>query len=256
MRAKDFALRGAFGSLDPRARTAFTLASLMVVFRAEGIVTLVFCSLLVTLVILTERLNWRRFTRPVRYLAWLLPITFAVHLLLAPEVGAVSIREGWNGLSAPAVVYAGFYTARITTMLLITALLIATVSTPELVESLRRMGRPLRVFRARVEEIALVIYLTLSFVPILGEEAERLREAQTARGIRRGGSLRNRIAGTLPLIIPLFFTSLRRADRLAVAMESRGYSSGHRRTSYMQLRFVPVDALFTAAMVLWVATSF
>ena len=245
-----------FGALDPRARMAFFIASLIVVFRAEQFSTLLICFTVVLVLALVERLNWARLLRPVRYLVWLLPVTFVIHLLFAPDLGALSLKEGWKGVSVPALSYAGFFSCRVALMLLISALLLATVSAPEMVESLRRLCRPLRAVRLPVDELAQVLYLTLSFVPILGDEAAWLREAQIARGIRPGSSLRSRVTGSLPIVIPLFFSSLSRAGRVAVAMESRGYSSGSRRTSHIELRFGLVDGLVSGAMALWVATTF
>ena len=247
---------GYFSSLDPRARVAFAAASLIVVFRAERVSTLVVTGAVVLALVLAERLSWAMFLRPVRYLVWLLPVTFLVHVLFAPEIGALSLSDGWRGLTDQVFLYAGFYTGRIAVMLLISALLISTISSPEIVESLRRLGRPLRVFRVPVEDIAQLIYLSISFVPILGDELQSIREAQIARGLRPGKSLRSRARGSLPIVIPLFFSALGRAGRLAVAMESRGYSSGARRTSYVQMRFGLVDAAFVSVMVHWVATTF
>jgi len=74
--------------------------------------------------------------------------------------------------------------------------------------------------------------------------AERIAKAQASRGagIGGGGSLWRRARQALPLVIPLFLTSLRRAENMALAMEARGYSSGQAHTSMTEFNMHPRDA--------------
>jgi len=45
----------------------------------------------------------------------------------------------------------------------------------------------------------------------------------------------------VPLLVPLFVSSFRRADELAIAMECRCYHGGEGRTRLKQLRFAGRD---------------
>jgi energy-coupling factor transport system permease protein len=86
----------------------------------------------------------------------------------------------------------------------------------------------------------------LRFIPFLAQAAERIAKAQASRGANwgtRSGGLLNRIRQAVPLIVPLFLTGLRRAENLALAMESRGYGSPGRHTSMLSMQFRFSDAL-------------
>ena len=73
-------------------------------------------------------------------------------------------------------------------------------------------------------------------IPVLGEEAETIRMAQTARGARfESKRLTERAASFLPLVIPVFLAAFRRADELACAMEARGYRGSGQRTKKKKL---------------------
>ena len=46
-----------------------------------------------------------------------------------------------------------------------------------------------------------------------------------------------KVKAMIPILIPLFATSLKRADSLAIAMEARGYQGGKGRSQYRQLEW-------------------
>ena len=95
----------------------------------------------------------------------------------------------------------------------------------------KRIGTP-------VTELALMISIARCFIPVLVDEAERLRKAQVARGAEFSGHPLRRARSLLPLLIPsLLYPPLNEPDRLALAMESRGYQPGLPRTYYHQRKF-------------------
>ena len=63
------------------------------------------------------------------------------------------------------------------------------------------------------------------------------------------GSLIDRAKALLPIMVPLFVSAFRRADELAVAMESRCYHGGEGRTRMKHLQMQGIDwaALITGA---------
>ncbi|MHB8934008.1 MAG: energy-coupling factor transporter transmembrane component T, partial [Bellilinea sp.] len=61
-----------------------------------------------------------------------------------------------------------------------------------------------------------------------------------------GTGSRNRLARVrqvIPLILPLFLISLRRAETMALAMDARGYATVNRRTSMLIMRFTWKDGV-------------
>src|SRR5205085_1946043 len=107
---------------------------------------------------------------------------------------------------------------------LVFSLFWATTSPDELLRALRGSGRHEAAVAAR--DFWLTLELAIRFTPLLGEEAERLVLAQTARGERWGGSLARRSSQAAALMLPLLFSALRRAEGLADTLVARGFGSG------------------------------
>jgi energy-coupling factor transport system permease protein len=54
--------------------------------------------------------------------------------------------------------------------------------------------------------------------------------------------LKDRLQAVVPLLVPLFINSFKRAEELAIAMEARGYRGGEGRTKFRQLRWTTLDS--------------
>lgn len=93
--------------------------------------------------------------------------------------------------------------------------------------------KPLVIFKVPAHEIGLMLSLSLRFVPTLMDDTTRIMNAQKARGVDFGeGNLVQKVKSIIPILIPLFASSFKRADSLAIAMEARGYQGGEGRTKY------------------------
>ena len=91
--------------------------------------------------------------------------------------------------------------------------------------------------------------VTLRFIPFMALAAERIVKAQASRGVdwsAKGGNLIKRARRILPLLVPLFVSSLGKAERMALAMDARGYGSTRQRTLMMSTRWMWTD---TAAVI-------
>ena len=102
---------------------------------------------------------------------------------------------------------------------------------------------PLKRVKVPVHEIGLMLSMSLRFVPTLMDDTTRIMNAQKARGVDFGeGNIVQKVKAMIPILIPLFATSLKRADSLAIAMEARGYQ-GKGRSQYRQLKWTRKDTL-------------
>ncbi len=143
-------------------------------------------------------------------------------------------------------------------ILLVSGLTYCTTVT-ELSHGTERLLRPLQRVGMPAHELALVLTLTLRFLPLLAQEMERIIKAQASRGADFGGGRWNfvqRARRTFPLLIPLFVTSLRRAEDLIQAMEARCYLGGRGRTHLIRLRAKPIDFVALGLVVAFVAILF
>ncbi len=113
---------------------------------------------------------------------------------------------------------------------------------------------PLKKIKVPVHEMTIMMSMALRFIPTLIEETDKIMSAQKARGADfETGRLTERAKALLPILVPLFVSAFRRADELAVAMESRCYHGGEGRTRMKVLRFAARDWAALAAGLLLLA---
>ncbi len=125
-------------------------------------------------------------------------------------------------------------------------LFLATTTVEEFAYALASLGVPYRV--------GFVLTLAFRLVPVFLEAALTVRDAQRCRGLDfTQGTIRERIARYVPVIVPVFIGGLRRADQMAFALEVRGFSSGRPRTSLPRPPFAAADALLVAVGLAWLA---
>ena len=159
------------------------------------------------------------------------------------------IEITWEGVRQ-----AIFITFRLVLLVAGTSLLTLTTSPIALTDGLERVMKPLSVIRFPAHELAMMMTIALRFIPTLLEETDRIRKAQLARGADfESGNLLSRAKALLPILVPLFISAFRRADELAMAMESRCYHGGEGRTRMRELKMGRHDAIAFLAIVLFVA---
>ena len=120
---------------------------------------------------------------------------------------------------------------RLIFLVLGTSLLTYTTSPIELTDGIESLLSPFKKFGMPSHEIAMMMTIALRFIPTLIEETDKIMKAQMARGADfESGNLFSRAKNLVPLLVPLFINSFRRADELATAMEARCYRGGVGRT--------------------------
>lgn len=122
-----------------------------------------------------------------------------------------------------------------------------------LTDGLEKLLNPLKKLHVPVHEMTMMMSMALRFIPTLIEETDKIMSAQKARGADfETGNLVERAKALLPILVPLFVSAFRRADELAVAMESRCYHGGEGRTRMKQMRMQRRDwaALALGALLL------
>ena len=166
------------------------------------------------------------------------------------------IREGWI-ITWEGIDRAAKMMLRITLLITGTFLLTYTTSPMALTDGLERLLKPLKKLKVPVHELTLMMSMALRFIPTLIEETDKIMSAQKARGADfETGSLIERAKALLPILVPLFVSAFRRADELAIAMESRCYHGGEGRTRMKQLQFLTGDYIALFLGVLFLAAIF
>ena len=156
--------------------------------------------------------------------------------------GGTPIIEGWI-ITWEGIERAVMMSLRIILLIVGTFMLTYTTSPIALTDGLEIMLNPLKKIKIPVHEMSMMMSMALRFIPTLIEETDKIMSAQKARGADfDSGNLFQRAKALLPILVPLFVSAFRRADELAVAMESRCYHGGEGRTRMKQLRMQGIDA--------------
>jgi energy-coupling factor transport system permease protein len=133
--------------------------------------------------------------------------------------------------------FLGLSTAvRLATFLAAGLVFLTTTRVEEVAYALGRVGVPYKV--------GFTLMLSFRLVPVFFDAAVSVVQAQRCRGLPfdRGGPL-TRLRRFVPVIVPVLIGALRRADRMAMALELRGFNSGRPRTTYLRARAHLRDAV-------------
>ncbi|MET3197026.1 energy-coupling factor transporter transmembrane protein EcfT [Bacillus sp. OAE603] len=99
--------------------------------------------------------------------------------------------------------------------------------------------------------MALMMSISLRFIPTLMEETEKIMKAQSSRGVDfSSGPIKERLKALVSLLVPLFIHSFKRAEDLAIAMEARGYQGGEGRTKFRIMKWKMSDTLCLVILVI------
>lgn len=227
--------------LDPRTKLLVTLIYISALFVAKWYVS--YAAILAALLfcINVTKIKPSAFFRGLKPVLFIIVFTAVINLF-ATKGGEV-LWSWWKlTITTAGTQLAFLMVARI--MLLISGTLILTYTTTPiaLTDGLELLLDPLKKLNVPVHEFSMMMSIALRFIPTLIEEADKIANAQKARGADfETGSLTERAKALLPLLVPLFVSAFRRADELAIAMEARCYHGGEGRTRMKKLRIKPAD---------------
>jgi energy-coupling factor transport system permease protein len=237
-------------NLDPRSKIVGTTVFLCGLLVADSVSAgLVFALCCIAGIILSG-IPFGVFWGNLKSFTWFLAFVFLVHLLLNEGGELVAVLPMGLRITDSGITTALLYTTKLVLLLLCTALLTLTTIPVDFTDGLERLCSPLRRLGVPVHDIAMMISLSLRFIPLLLQETERLKNAQISRGASFHGHILNRCKAVSAMLLPLFVSAFRRADELAVAMEARCYADGSVRSSYRTLVFGTRDYLFITCIVL------
>jgi len=237
--------------LDPRAKLVITVLYIAALFLAKGYASYGVTFLFLAVSVLLSGVKASVLLKSLKPLIILVAITGFLNIFFTAGEPLVSF---WIfTVTKEGLINAAYMMARILMLVAGTFLLTYTTSPMMLTDGLESLMGPLKRVGAPVHELSMMMNTALRFIPDLMEETDTIMRAQKARGADfETGSLMRRAKAMLPLLVPLFVGAFRRADELAVAMESRCYRGGEGRTRMkrMELRGRDAAALCAACALL------
>ena len=195
--------------------------------------------------------NWSKKyvrTRILYFFFAVLFIFFIQHML--PYIGLTSYTLN---IYDEGLIRAGFIFIRITNVIILTSLLTFTTMTTDLNFGIESLLKALKVIKVPVDVIAMMLSLTLRYIPTLLGETEKIMKAQASRGVDfKESKFKDKVIQIISLLIPVFVISFKRAEDLGNAMEVRGYVIGARRTKIdqYQIGFADIFSLLMVAVFL------
>ena len=228
--------------LDARSKILLLIAYIVFIFVAKNYMSLMLITMASLLVVLMTKVKFSMYLKSMKVILFVVVLTGILNLFYG--TGNVLWEWGWIRITDGGINNAIFVTIRIATLVIISSILTFTTSPSDLTDALERLMKPLTIFHVKVHEIAMMMTIALRFIPVLLEETDKIMNAQKARGAdMESGGIIKRIKALIPVLIPLFVSSFRRANDLAMAMECRCYNGGKGRTRMKQLHFTRLDLI-------------
>ena len=229
--------------LDARMKIVLTFLMVVAVFLCKNFWSLGLAIVFMILAVGLSKIPPKTILKSIKPLIVIILITGVINLFYGD--GEPLVTLGKLKITMDGVMTAVFMAVRIIELVIVGSLLTYTTSPTELTDAID------------VHVIAMTMTIALRFIPTLIEEIDKIMAAQKSRGAdMESGGLIRRAKGLVPILIPLFISSFRRANELADAMECRCYRGGAGRTKMKEMHLHTGDFFALAAVVLYIAGIF
>ena len=229
--------------LDPRAKLIMATLFIVAVFLASTPVSFFTVALAVLVMILVSRISLKVILKGIKPIVFILIFTSILNLFMT--TGTSEPFKLWIfEIYEEGIYRAIFMSLRVIFLIVGTSMLLTYTTSPiSLTDGIESLLSPLKKIHVPVHTFAMMMSIALRFIPTLIEETEKIMNAQKSRGADfSSGGLIKRAKALIPILIPLFVSSFKRADELACAMECRCYRGDVNRTKLVKLEYKVLDA--------------
>lgn len=228
--------------LDPRVKLAGTLLYIVTLFFIGNMWGYFLATAALAAVIKLSKVPLGFIVRGMKAIAFILGITVVFNMFLTPGEPIVSFwifNLTWEGIRT--AIFMGW---RLILLIIGSSLMTLTTTPTNLTDGMEKALKAFNKIGVPVHEIAMMMSISLRFIPILLEETDKIMKAQIARGADfESGNIVQKAKAMVPLLVPLFISAFRRANDLAMAMESRCYHGGEGRTKMKPLVYQKRDRI-------------
>lgn len=226
--------------LDPRVKLIFVILYIIALFLAKHLLSYLLLIAILVFCVTISKIKPKALFKGMKPVLFLVAITGLLNLFYTS--GDPIWQWGFLKITVEGIWAAIFMILRIVMLICCTFLLTYTTSPIMLTDGLENLLSPLKKIKVPVHELSMMMSIALRFIPTLIEETDKIMSAQRARGADFDtGNLFQKAKALVPLLVPLFVSSFRRADELAVAMECRCYHGGSGRTRLKELHYTSKD---------------
>lgn len=227
--------------MDPRMKLFLTVLFVVAIFFVNTYFGFMMTAAVLLFIILLAKLPMLSVLKSVRAIIFIVIFAAVINLFMISDG---EVLWSWRALQ---ITDQGIHTAIKMTLRLVllisgASLLTLTTTPVEVADGTESLMKPLRLIKVPVHDIAMIMSIALRFIPTLFEETNKIIAAQKARGASFDtGGLIARARALLPVLIPLFVNSFRRADELAFAMDARCYNATENRTKMKVMKLGVAD---------------
>ena len=238
--------------MDPRAKILITFAYIIALFFISRFIGYGFVVVCLYAAIHISKVPLRYMLKGLKSIMFILLFTVALNIFFT-QGGKVLWAWGILSVTEQGLIIAGQMACRLILLIIGSSLLTLTTSPIQLTDGIESLLNPFRKIGVPAHEIAMMMSISLRFIPILLEETDKIMKAQMARGADfESGNIIKRAKAMVPIMVPLFISAFRRAEELAMAMEARCYRGGVGRTRLHSLKYQNLDFVAFAVATLFV----
>ena len=238
--------------LDARTKIIATLLYLIELFVVNNFYGFLITAVALAAVIAMSKVPVKFIFRGLSAVFLIIAFTFVLNVFMVD--GRVLWHWKFLTITYEGLMRAFFMAVRLVLIIIGSSIMTLTTKPVELTDGLEKLLYPFSKIGLPSHEIALMMTIALRFIPTLMEETDKIIKAQQARGADfESGNLFQRAKSLIPILVPLFVSSFRIAQDLALAMEARCYHGGTGRTRMNEIRFDRGDAVAAVLMVLFLA---
>lgn len=240
--------------LDPRAKIILLIAFMVTIFICKNFVNLGIVALATILLVAISKIGFKTVKKSIKPLKWIIVLTFLINLFYGSGDAIIlfgkALEFGVFKITFDGIFTAIFTSVRVVLLVVSGSLLTYTTSPTAITDAIESLLKPLKYIKIDIHSLAMIMTIALRFIPTLVEEVDKITAAQKSRGADMdSGNLINKIKAIVPIIIPLFISSFKRAEELAYAMECRCYNGGEGRTKMKVMHLGAKDFIAFAIMV-------
>lgn len=228
--------------LDPRLKLSGTLIFIISLFLYKGVAGYFVATIFLVSMIKLSKVPVSFMLKGLKGIFILLIITAIINMFMTPGIPIATI---WKfSLTMEGIKNAAYMIVRLIYLVVGSSIMTLTTTPSSLTFGLEKSLGWMKKIKVPVHEISMMMSIALSFIPILLEETDIIMKAQQARGADfESGNIFKRVKALIPILVPLFVSAFRRANDLALAMESRCYQGGDGRTKLHPLKYERRDKL-------------
>lgn len=232
--------------LDPRTKIILAILFIVSVFIATNPVSFVVLALTTVILIAISGISFRVIRKSIKPIVFILIFTALLNIFMTKGEGEPLLSLWVLEIYTEGIARAVMMALRVIILIVGTSVLLTYTTSPiSLTDGLEALLSPFKKIGLPVHTFAMMMSIALRFIPTLVEETEKIMNAQKSRGADfTSGSLGQRAKALIPLLVPLFVSSFKRAEELATAMECRCYRGDKNRTKLVKLEYKGIDFVF------------